>query len=622
MKKNLLLGAVFIGQLGMSYAQVPRVHRSSNALEISTESPKETTSQNTEKALGFEFYYDNFDNVVGGVGLTSPLGASSWTINNSGQTGPTFGWTIDNVRDGWWAPATAIASTSEGKFAELTNGNPTLQPAGTQAIGVTYTMTSGPIDVMTLAATDEVSMSFQQYGAKFNDNQQIFVSTNGTTWQLVGSNVNKPTLSAANTGNAYPNPELKIINLVNFIAGNAGSVYIRFSWTSEFPAETTPNAWVAYGWYIDDLKLFTNPDNEVAIAATFIGDFITDWSYSQVPVDQVTPMVVGFALENRGIDDMTAAPVNVSIRLNGTEVLNFNEPITLLSGMSDTFFITSAYTPSTLGDYTVLVTLPADDLLTNNSSISAVMKTTEYIFGHDYGGTASQGFDEDGAYAIGNLYQMYADQEVAAVNVRFRSGTTVGQEVEVAIYGVTAGIQGTLDFVTVTYHTVVAADLTAPFTVIRLDAPALLSQDNLYMVYVKKSDGSDRLNVASSPVGDNDFSTVVYGPFAAANAVNYFNDWSWSPFVRLNFDPSLSIENVSLLDGVKVYPNPSNGLITISNDNGTENTITILDMTGKVVVTRVVNTSLEMDLNSFGSGVYMVEVSNENGKKAERVVIK
>lgn len=622
MKKNILLGVIVFGHMGFSFSQVSNTQRSPESVKFSTETPKSTTSSNTEKALGFTFYHDNFDSIVGGAGLTTQLGLSNWVINNSGQTGPTFGWTIDNVSDGWWATAAAIASSSEGKFAELANGNPNAGVVS-QAIGVTYTMTSGPIDILTLSGgSDQVTLSFEQFGAKFNDDQQIFVSTNGTTWQLVGSNENKPTLSQANPNAAYPNPDLKSINLAPFITGNASTVYLRFSWTSVSPSSVSPNLWVAYGWYIDDVKLSTNADVDVAITDAFIGDIVNDFSYSQIPVNQTVPMIVGVALKNDGIANMTAADVNISIKLNGTEVNNFNEPITLMSGMADTFWITTGYTPTALGDYTITATLPADDNLANNVATSAVTKTTQYIFGHDYNGTTNQGFNQDEETAIGNLYLLNNDQDVAGVNIRFRSGTTVGQEVEVAIYALQTSIQGTLDFVTVAYYEVKQADVTAPFTIVRFASPVTLAAGTTYMVYVKKAAGTDRLYVSSTLAGDNDFSTVCYGPFGTASAVNYFSGWEWSPYVRLNFDPSLAIENVSLLDGVKVYPNPSNGLITVSNENGSQNTITVLDITGKVVATRVANTSVEMDLNSFGSGVYMVEIANENGKKAERVVIR
>jgi len=74
--------------------------------------------------------------------------------------------------------------------------------------------------------------------------------------------------------------------------------------------------------------------------------------------------------------------------------------------------------------------------------------------------------------------------------------------------------------------------------------------------------------------------------------------------------------------GVNVYPNPSEGIVTISNDLNAENTITVTDMTGKVVLTKVSSSATTVDLSKVGTGVYMVEVSNENGKKVERVVIR
>lgn len=620
MKKNILLGVLFFSYLGNTIAQETKIQYKPLNSKALTKSTKSTKPSNTQKALGFEFYHDNFDSIVGGPGLTTSLGTSSWTANNSGQAGGEFGWSVDAISDGWWSLPAAIASSSEGKFAEVSNGDP-FSGTGTQVVGVNYTLTSAAIPVAFLSdTTNQISLSFEQYGASFNDVQQIFLSTNGTTWTMIGNNDDKEA-SFGNDANVYANPEIKVINLYPFLASNPDTIYLRFGWTTAFPGETDPGAWIGFGWYIDDIKLYTNPDSEVAVNEVFIGDIVTDFSYSQIPVNQVTDMVVGIALTNNGVNDMTAADVNISIKLNGTEVHNFNEPITLASAQSDTFWITSTYAPTTVGDYTVTVTLPADDILTNNTATSLVTKTTQYIFAHDYNGTTSEGFNKADEVAVANLFLMNNDQDVSGANIRFRSGTTVGQEVEVAIYALETSIQGTLDPQTVAYYEVKQSDLTSPTTIVRFPEPVTLSAGTTYMLSVKKSVG-DSLRIATTITGDNDFSTAVYGPFGQNSAINYFSGWGWSPHIRLNFDPSLAIKNVSLLDGVKVYPNPSNGIITVSNDNGTQNTITVMDLTGKVVATRIANSSVEMDLNSFGSGVYMVEVANENGKKAERVVIK
>ena len=43
---------------------------------------------------------------------------------------------------------------------------------------------------------------------------------------------------------------------------------------------------------------------------------------------------------------------------------------------------------------------------------------------------------------------------------------------------------------------------------------------------------------------------------------------------------------------------------------------------GKVVMTTTTNTTSTVDLSANGSGVYLVEVSNANGKITERVILK
>jgi len=87
------------------------------------------------------------------------------------------------------------------------------------------------------------------------------------------------------------------------------------------------------------------------------------------------------------------------------------------------------------------------------------------------------------------------------------------------------------------------------------------------------------------------------------------------------FVDDLGINDVSL-DGISVYPNPSEGIVNISNDNNNDNIITVYDMLGKVVYSTTSNTKVSVDLSANGTGVYLVKVSNENGSVVERVVIK
>ena len=187
---------------------------------------------------------------------------STWTINNSGQTGAQFGWNINSTSQGWWSTSGNGMNTnglSGGNNAEIVNGNPALSP-GTQAIGVTYTLTSSPIDISTYLGLNiqNLNLQFQQFGARFNDYQDISISSNGIDFVSYGDNLDMPVLTSTG-GSAYPNPDKKIISLPSPDSFANDSIWIRFSWTSAFIGsqyESDPIVWIAYGWYIDDVKLY------------------------------------------------------------------------------------------------------------------------------------------------------------------------------------------------------------------------------------------------------------------------------------------------------------------------------------------------------------------------------
>jgi hypothetical protein len=165
-----------------------------------------------EKILGVTLWSDDFAN------------PATWTLDNSGQSGVEFGWNINSTNDGWWANS-GIASTSGGNYAELVNGD---AQAATQALNVVYTLTTAqPIDIAALGGSNQVSLQFQQYGARFNDLQEIQISTDGTTWVTVGDNLDKTVLSAAG-GSAYANPDTKIINLATFLAAFLEAFFAPF----------------------------------------------------------------------------------------------------------------------------------------------------------------------------------------------------------------------------------------------------------------------------------------------------------------------------------------------------------------------------------------------------------
>ncbi len=69
------------------------------------------------------------------------------------------------------------------------------------------------------------------------------------------------------------------------------------------------------------------------------------------------------------------------------------------------------------------------------------------------------------------------------------------------------------------------------------------------------------------------------------------------------------------------YPNPTNGVFTLTFANGLEKTVTVTDVTGKVVFTTVSKqTQLEINLNELTNGIYTVKVQGNQSVNVLKVV--
>jgi len=295
--------------------------------------------------------------------------AANWTIDNDGQSGAAFGWNINNTSQGWWSTTGISANgTSGGNNAELVNGNPTLSP-GTQALGVTYTMTTAqPIDVATLGGTNQVSIQFKQFGARFNDLQEIQISTDGITFTTVGDNLDKEVYSAAG-GSVYPNPDTKLINLATVLSSAPTQLWIRFSWTTNFGGETNPNVWVTYGWYIDDVKIVTNPNYDLSINTNTWGT--AGLNYYQIPTTQVAPISFSSKVLNGGLNGLTGTFLKADVLTGATNVFTGTSAPTAIASLDTaTLEVSTSFTPpASIATYSlkrklVLGYLPNGQILT------------------------------------------------------------------------------------------------------------------------------------------------------------------------------------------------------------------------------------------------------------------
>lgn len=352
----------------------------SNDLILKAPNASNTALESTNKLIS-TLWQDNFSD------------PTTWSIDNSGQSGAQFGWNINNTSEGWWS-ATGISAngTSGGNNAELVNGNPTANPV-TQALGVVYTMTTAnPIDIAALGGDNQVSIQFKQFGARFNDLQEIQISTDGTNFITVGDNLDKEVLSAAG-GAAYPNPDTKTINLAPYISSNPTSVWIRFRWTTNFPGSATnPNVWIAYGWYIDDVKIITNPDYDLSITSNYWGT--AGLNYYQIPTTQVAPIDFSTSVFNGGLTTLTGAMLKAEVFTGATNLYTgMSSGTTVPSLDTATLDVLTPFTPAaSVANYTlkrkiILGYLPNGQILTGSLSNGG----TGYVSGTNLAATGGSG---------------------------------------------------------------------------------------------------------------------------------------------------------------------------------------------------------------------------------------
>ena len=621
MKKIYLSAlALSIGTLSFGQAlQQKMAFGAQNVLELKNE----VSNNINNKALGSIIYSNDFEV------------PADWTINNDGQSGSTYGWTIDATNDGWWS-TNGITSTNGGMYAELSNGDP---QTTSQATGVTYTMTTATsIDLIALggAGSENCVLEFEQYGARFNDLQEIQISTNGTIWTPVGDNLGFQILSQTNPGVQYPNPDLKLIDLSPYLnATTAQTVWIRFSWTTDFP--TLPvsdpnydNVWIAYGWYIDDLKIRTKPDNDLIVTNS-------EWAsqgihYHSIPSTQVAPIDYSANVINSGGNNLGNAILSVDVNTGASVVTS--TPVTINSNATDSLVAT--YTPAAaVGTHTFTWEIssdsiddtPTDNVIPGNtfdvvSAVGLYSRDTDGTPGNN-GGYNTQVSPATQDFEAGSYFDIYATQQVGRIDVVIGTNAQVGSIFDVVLYE---------DGATFTQIERSAAHIVAagePGTVISLALPSqpTLTAGTTYFAAVHGwgSTGFEFFYGTSGLSPDNDGSVgatslIFYPSMTAPNAnENYFT--TQTPMVRLNFDLTVGVDDInSNLVKFNVYPNPSAGIFNINLNSSTSDNVnlTVTSIIGKTIINRSIavsgNTTETISLTDYSKGIYFLTINGSTTK--------
>jgi hypothetical protein len=618
MKKNYLFGLAILFATGAT-AQVTKKFSKHIEKSFSTSAVgNKADGTITPKAGGDIVWQDDF---------TNPL---NWTIDNAGQTAATFGWNVNSTESSWWTNQ-VINSTSDGNFAEVNNGNPTANP-GTQALNVVYTLTTAqPIAITTNALT----LSFLQYGAKFNDAQEMYISTDGTTWVLVGDNSDLPTLSAAG-GAPYANSSEKSINLATLVPTTATQIWVRFSWTTAFPAEAAnPNVWITYGWMIDDVKLIETFGNDLKLNGIVWGvdNGFEILPYYKTPIAQVQPVNIGGVVENAGSLDKSDAVFNANI--TSAAFSGSSAASTILAYQSDTLFTTANFTPTAaVGTFIIdgfAVQSAVDDIPSNNAITETVnFEVTDYTYARDKGVQSGTFSNQDAQglpsqYELCNQFDIFTGTPASGVDFFVDQTTATDAVVFVTIRDLNSA---TLDVLEQSADYIIQAGDKNKFITLQFATDYITTDATSYLVCAGTYGGVGTTDLVIGTSGES----AVQTSFLYDMPVDTWFYTTSTPMVRLSFAPNTtSTTELSneFIAAANVYPNPTSGAVNVdfTLNSASDVSLEVIDITGKIIYTNNAgvlangSNSLSIDANSFQAGVYYVNVLT-NGTKVTRKLIK
>ena len=91
--------------------------------------------------------------------------------------------------------------------------------------------------------------------------------------------------------------------------------------------------------------------------------------------------------------------------------------------------------------------------------------------------------------------------------------------------------------------------------------------------------------------------------------------------IRLITADNVGIRSLPQLEGVSVYPNPTNGLVNVKILDAGNYNLELVNVLGAVVYTAVTNGTVALDLTQYEKGVYTLQVSNNQGVYTERLIV-
>jgi hypothetical protein len=559
--------------------------------------------------------------------------ASDWVMDHAADA-EDKDWvicTMETAPDGWippyGMPEDFASETVDNGFALFNSDAGSSSGAPTQD---SWIQIANPID---LTDVDVPRFIFTTYYKRWADVTTFEYSVDdGATWSSV-----ELFPDVVQGGATTPN-ETYLLNVPEL--GNEASVLFRFRQVGDWD----------YGWYIDDINIVDAPDYDLKLtsaATNFFsavdytqpgnGDYYHISShYGKIP-DEIATTESSFiffnvVVDNNGMQDATPV-VDITItdsETNEVYTYNYVHSVVLAAGEKDTLDIAWEEADAfllgpdefVLGNYDIDFELSIDgqtDAVTTNNSFSTYFEITDYEYARDGGnldGVCGPGIWLDGGndgdmFAVD--YTFFESSTLDSVQAYVTSTSAAGTSLICHVFSFDVGSETWVEIAASPLSIVEEADLGTwkTFTFadpVNYDVPAGESLD-LKIAFSFYYNGGEDLWIGE----DNTIPSSVWGTnwkFVADDGwTTITNYYDAVPMIRAFILPTLLNTPQNFVDSdINMYPNPSTGIVTISNvEEGS--TIEIINLMGQVVkVVESANTISNIDLSNEANGTYIVRV--------------
>jgi len=536
-------------------------------------------------------------------------------LNESFNLFPPNNWSANPATGFWqgsatWQYAQYASNWGDGVFALMDCFNITAGGTGSLITPVLH-----PTSASHTLSYNVIEMLLSQ--SYIDGGMQLYVefsTDGGTNWTSSSTNV----LTSITNHNTATAPQTATTLTADLSAYNDQAVQVRFRCVSDFGG---------FSLFLDNVTGVeadvTSINNDLLVNQSYLLNSTSGY-YGTIPSTQASPVAFTQKVSNIGVNNQTNVTLSAIVNDGSSDVYTATStPVTVNAGDEDSLYTSTSFTiPTGSNSYRVAYNIvqTETDETPNNNKDTVEFASEDYIFARAYspstyfGATQLASLGSGDGLVVGNIFNFVANTRVESITMMIYTGTSEGAVLNGQLYDAS---NGTLIAETGDYS-IVAADVTNMMVTLTFTNPVDISAGTaivagMEITYVAAGDvkilcdGSDLQEISYN---------LFYLPNATPNPGWTSINGTGTPVIILDLTDPTSVNQISK-NNISVYPNPSNGLVTI---NGVEKaSVNVYNTLGALVMSA--NNVNSIDMSALANGTYMVKVTTANESVVKQVVL-